>query len=230
MKTKSSLATQVKNLKDMEDRPGEVYGLCVHQTGSGIVEQALKYKIDPLEHAVNYYLKPDSYSAHYVCGYDGSIIQLSDEKEKCFHVGFSDRKVYLSGEWEKKVAPITLQKWKENWPNFKTPAHLFPGPSPNAVYIGVEMIPLTQQTLQNHEPMHFGSIYTLAQHQAIVMLARDIAERHGLPDGWQNTSRLVGHEDLTPISRSNKKGGWDPGYLKDKPWFDMNWVRAMCGE
>lgn len=227
MKTKSDLATQIKRLRDVDDRTAPVFGFCIHQTGSGIVDLAIKKGVSPLEKAVAYYSDPDSYFAHYVIDYSGQIVQIADEKEKAQHVGFKDRQLYLSGEWEKKVAPITVQKWKERWPKYKTPAHLFPGNSPNNVYVGAELLPITKNI--DAEPMYKGSLYTLAQHQAVVMLAKDVAERWSLPPGWHEGPRLVTHEDLTPVSRSNKNGGWDPGYLKNNPWFDMDWVRTMCG-
>ena len=31
--------------------------------------------------------------------------------------------------------------------------------------------------------------------------------------------RLVGHEDIEPLERWNKQGGWDPGALRVKPKF-----------
>ena len=39
-----------------------------------------------------------------------------------------------------------------------------------------------------------------------------------------NAQRLLGHEDLTPISRHDKKGGWDPGGLREVPYFDWEHV------
>jgi outer membrane protein OmpA-like peptidoglycan-associated protein len=34
----------------------------------------------------------------------------------------------------------------------------------------------------------------------------------------------LGHEDLSPITRSVRRGGWDPGFLRDAPFFDWNYV------
>jgi len=228
IKTQSGLGVLVKNPKDMPvNRAVPVYGIALHTTGSGIVEQAIKLGIDPLEHAVNYYLKPDSYSAHYVVGYDGALVQISLEEEKCYHIGLTeeDRKAYSSGAWEKKVSPTTLKCWKDRWPVNKNPLHLTPTKGFNESFVGIEMLPLLSGS--KWQPMFKGSRYTLAQHQMVVMLAKDIAERHGFPDKWHRSSRLLGHEDCTPLTRSVKSGGWDPGASRMEPWFDWEWVLNM---
>ena len=54
-------------------------------------------------------------------------------------------------------------------------------------------------------------------------LALDIAERHGFADAFAEgefpSRRLVGHEDIEPLERWNRQGGWDPGGLREKPKF-----------
>lgn len=67
--------------------------------------------------------------------------------------------------------------------------------------------------------------YTDAQLGALANLVRDIGERNKFPDGWYHGSRLVGHEDVDPISRSDRGGGWDPGALRDKPRLDFEALR-----
>ncbi len=61
------------------------------------------------------------------------------------------------------------------------------------------------------------------------MLCADIGKRHGFPDGWQHTSRLVGHEDVDILERMDSHGGWDPGYLRAQPYFDFRYVRNRIG-
>jgi soluble lytic murein transglycosylase-like protein len=58
--------------------------------------------------------------------------------------------------------------------------------------------------------------------------ASRIAQRHGWPPGeaWWRTPRLLGHEDITPLSRFDKNGCWDPGGLREKPYFDWPFVYA----
>lgn len=224
----SPLAHLVDHLNKLTDRTEPVFGVVVHQTGSGIVDEAIKKKKDPLEYAVAYYQKPDSYSPHYVVGYDGTIIQIADEHGKAQHVGFAseDRAAYLDGTWEAKLPVDLVKLWHEKWTK-KSPAHLFPGPSVNNVYVGIEMIPI----VNGNAPVWFGKgRYTLKQHQAIVDLSRDISERWSFPSGWQRSGRLVGHEDVNPIQRHVKSGGWDPGALRREPWFDFEWVRKRIEE
>lgn len=209
-----------------KQRTAPIYGVAVHQTGSGEVENALKHGADPLEYLAEYYLKPDSYCAHYVIGWGGAIIQVVQDDLDAQHIGFlpADRAAFLDGSWEGKVSPDTLRLWKAQWPAFKSPAHLFPGPSPNNVFVGMELVPIVDGA--NVTPMAPGLLFTAAQHQACAELAHDIATRAQLPSGWQLGNRLLCHEDVNPLERSSKSGGWDPGFLRDQPWFDMRWVRT----
>lgn len=75
-------------------------------------------------------------------------------------------------------------------------------------------------------PMRDGLRYTQQQHDAVATLAVDIAHRHGWSGQWWLSSRLVGHEDVSPITRHTSDGGWDPGALRSEPWFDWNYVYA----
>lgn len=233
MKTRSTLAVQAPAQRDVTDRTADVWGLAVHQTGSGITYAAQKKQVAPLEYAVAYYSKPGNNFAHYVIGYDGTIVQIADEKERAWHIGLDaeGRQLYLSGEWEKKLPAKLVELWKRRWPSYKSPAHLFSGPSPNNCYIGLELLPLEPKPA-GFEPMFKGARHTLAQHQAVVMLAADIEDRYKLPRGWHRTGRLVGHEDIEPINRSSKGAGWDPGYLRPAGdnYFDFGFVRQLLDD
>lgn len=206
-------------------RSSAIYGLVLHTTGSGIVDRAVSRGLDPLAHAVDYYLDPDSYHPHYVVGWDGKIVQIADESIRAPHVGFGERALFLSGEWVSEVKPALLALWRASWPAFPSPAHLFPGPSPNDVYVGAELLPIAPGRA---EPAYPGATFTLAQHQAAVLLAVDVAVRQGLPAGWTAGPRLVGHEDLNPITRGDAGGGWDPGALRASPRLDMRWIREVA--
>lgn len=219
----SNLAERVKKLRDVSDRTIPVFGVAVHTTGSGIVSDALKLGADPLAYAVEYYLDPRNYFAHYVVGYDGKIIQISDEHERASHVGQDEesRLGYVSGAWEKTAGPSFVALWKKRWPTYKTPAHLYPGTSPNNAYVGIELLPT--QTGAG-APMKPGLKYSLEQHRAVARLALDIATRWGFPAGWENTGRFATHEDLTPLERMTKKEGWDPGVNRAQPWIDWSYL------
>jgi len=220
----SKLATfKIDKLKDVNDRTQPVWGIVVHTTGSGIVKQARKHGAAPFEYAVAYYLKPESYFAHYVVGYDGQIAQIADEHERATHVGVTteDREAYLSGAWRKMLPPHLVELWERCWPGHKSPAHLYPGKSVNDCTVGIEVLPVDPPA--TIRPLR----YTRAQHFAVSELCADIAARWGLPSGWHLTSRLTGHEDVAPLARCTKKppAGWDPGALRDTPWWSWPLVK-----
>lgn len=227
----SPLAHQIPKLKDGPDRTAPVFGVAVHTTGSTAVETAQKKGADPLEYLVAYYAKPDSYSAHYVIGYNGMIIQIADEQEKAQHIGFSpeDRSAFLTGAWEKKLPKEFVELWKKAWPGCKSPAHLFPGPSPNNVYVGVELLPIVKN---NAKPMRPGLLYTEEQHSAVASLIVDVSKRWAgswAENWWYGKGHLVGHEDVNPLQRTTKKppAGWDPGALRTQPWIDFTAIRDI---
>lgn len=87
---------------------------------------------------------------------------------------------------------------------------------------GVEMIPCGYGF---GTPMGSGLLFTKAQHDSAVTLAKDIAARYKFKAGWEHTPRLLGHEDVQPIERHDAKGGWDPGFLREQPYFDFQYVR-----
>lgn len=220
----SSLATNINHLRtESLDRSIPVYGIAVHQTGSGIVEQAIKNKMDPFTWAVAYYRKPDSYYAHYVIGYQGEVAQIADEHERAPHIGLTaaDRDLYLDGKWTSKVSQTTVSYWRKRWPSYKSPSHLYEGASPNNAYVGMEMLPVTKGSLAVAHP---GTTYTTAQHHAVASLALDIATRWNLPRDWFTTGRFATHEDITPMSRQDTGGGWDPGVIRPAPRFNWDFM------
>lgn len=219
---------------DVPKRTAPVFGIAVHQTGGDTPAKAIKLGIDPLEYAAAYYLKPDSYFAHYVVGYNGEIIQITDEFNKALHIGFQpeDRQSFLNGEWISKLPAELVTRWRSHWPNYKSPAHLFPGQSPNGVYVGIEMLPLVQNCGYTAAPWLVAGQFTDQQHYAVAELSIDIAKRQSLPAGWHLTSRLTTHEDINPLQRTTKHppAGWDPGWLRQVPWFDLGWVRTYIND
>jgi hypothetical protein len=227
-RNRSSLATQVKDLVPDKPRGRPVFGLVVHTTGRGICEQAMKHGVDVLEHAVAYY-RAAPYSAHYVIGYDGEIVQITADDRRVPHVGVSaeERKLYLSGLWvkERRLAVMPLKLWRGRWGYGKSPQHLFPGPSVNGDYVGVELPPLRDPPIIGRMQ---GLWYTAKQHVAVARLADDLRKRHGWPTFPTQLPcpRLLGHEDLDAFGRWDKGGGWDPGALRAAPRFDWNLVEG----
>jgi hypothetical protein len=207
----SPLATAKFGLRPGSKRSIPVFGICVHTTGSGPASKARK---DPrrsaLTRALDYYLKGGGGFPHYVVAYDGSIIATCNERQVAWHAGFGkkDREQYKT--W---TAP---KWWGSVWypRGASSPLDLFPkgARSANSGHIGIEM--LADAT---------GYGFTNAQYEALAKLVADIARRHKLPITSAPSARLLGHEDVHPLSRQNKGGGWDPGAHRDKPKF--SWSR-----
>jgi len=189
-----------------------------HTSGRGIVKRAERESVPPIVMALAWYRRKSG--VHYVIGYDGTIYQMLEDDRRGAHVGVSllDRASYLSGRWlrSKKIQSRVVALWRKRWSGYKSPQHLYPTRSPNSCYIGVEMIPLPHLSDDN-------LWFTEEQHVAAAALARDIARRHGWPENWMNTPRLVGHEDISPLTRWDRNGGWDPGALRTTPRF--SWAK-----
>ncbi len=214
-----------------QPRQSAIFGVVIHTTGSGVVDKAKREGIDPLSAVIKVYSDPDNYCAHYAIGWDGTIVQIVDEALRAQHVGYpgADHRAMLDGSWETRVAPATAALWRARWPNVAGPAYLFPGTSPNSCYVGIELIPLTGDDGQP-SPMSEGLTFTKKQHEATANLVSDIADRWELPINEILSSargRLLGHEDLNALERSDAGGGWDPGALREVPRFDYDAVRSF---
>ena len=208
--------------RDVRDRLIPVWGVAMHCTGSGIVSQALAKGRDPFEYVLEHYGSlAVPYFAHYVIDFDGKIAAVADEHEDAQHVGFApdQRASFLDGSWTSKLPSSYVASWRERWPSYKSPAHLFPGASPNQAYIGFEM--LCWQAGCAGSPRAPGMLYTEAQHAAAAALSADIASRWGFATGhWYSTGRMACHEDLNPLDRTANGQGWDPGIIRSSPYFD----------
>jgi hypothetical protein len=231
----SKYAKAYKVNYDKSNRTAPVFGLIVHTTGSGAPNKAAEEGISVLEWCARRYSK--TYGCHYVNGHKGAqggqLILVGTEEEKPHTVGMTEQNDSIrAGRWKKDISATTLKYWEANWGDDYANANaLFPGNSANNVYVGMEMPPCvwyntkTKKTVVSAKPMRDGLKFTRAQHDTVILLSIDIAERHALPDGWWLTPRIIGHEELSPISRSQKTGGWDPGWLRAKPYFDFGYVR-----
>jgi N-acetyl-anhydromuramyl-L-alanine amidase AmpD len=134
-----------------------------------------------------------------------------------------ERRHYIQGTWKDQAAykhwavvdaynqnkiPQLVRWWQERWPGKMSPQHLYPGKSPNASYVGVELVPCLPTDIAIKG-------FTVAQYAKLAKLAVGIATRHKFPDAWYNTARLAGHEDVNPMTRP----GWDPGdYVGKFSW------------
>jgi N-acetylmuramoyl-L-alanine amidase len=233
-----------------QDRPtawqGRAYGLVVHSTPREIPATARKKGVHHMVEAAERYL--ERRGCHYINGWTGidggDLLQLANERTQADGVGVTNdkdpskdqRHSINAGRFEADLPPVLVRLWRQRWPDYHTSLDLLPGTkTANSCYIHVECVPcvfhLDGQTLigEGVEPMRRGLRFTRAQHDAVAALALDVALRNGWQDDeeWWRTPRLLGHEDLTPISRHDTNGGWDPGYLREAPYFDWDYVYAQ---
>ena len=221
-----------------------VYGLVVHTTGGALPGQARKAGARPDEYGAQYYIK--SGGTHYVNGWAGAagqqLHQVMNERQQAWGVGrWKDQpktdqwRSNDAGRFELDLPATVVRLWRARWPGFKDSLSLLPvRSSANLTYVHVECLPCLYYRngdgplVRDPEasPMRDGLRFTRAQHETVARLAWDIAQRNQWPrqDAWWRTPRLLGHEDITPLSRHDQQGGWDPGGLREQPYFDWSFV------
>ena len=211
----------------------KVYGLVVHTTGASLPAKAKDAGQEPIDRAHKHYLS--SQGTHYVADYTGMIVQGANEEMQANGVGMGLQIASVkTGNWVSQSLANTVAraKWVGRWtsPTVENPTDLYPSKLANSCYVHVEMPPCVfwynAQLFEQAPPMRAGLRFTKAQHDAIVSLSLDVADRNKWPDGWWKRGRLLGHEDLSPISRSTSDGCWDPGALRNDPWFDWLYVKS----
>jgi N-acetyl-anhydromuramyl-L-alanine amidase AmpD len=213
----SKLAIEVASMRKGSLRPNPIpFGLMVHTTGRTLVTRAQENRQTPMERAVRVYSRGPF--PHYVIDWSGKLVQIAGEEIRAAHAGISRKEArqYKEGHWVNNVSKTALERWRSRWRDFETPLDLFPGRSPNSAYIGVELIP--QLTADEDT----GSWFTEEQYQMVAYLADDLSVRYGIS---LEDNRLVGHEDVEPLSRWNRAGGWDPGAMRAQPRFLWSQVR-----
>lgn len=204
------------------------FGAVIHTTGDGPPAAAERDGRDPLEVAVEVYSNMTE-GPHFVVGPSGTIVQVRDTDVVAWHTGVSavHRRDFLSGHWENLVANDLVSWWKARWPGVKSPSHLYPGPTPNAVYYGIECVPAGTYFRGVWKPTNGATVaptgkrnrFTTAQYLACAGLVLNLAFHQ--PKGFdpQAVGRVVGHEDLNPITRP----GWDPGGFQDFWSWPLFW-------
>lgn len=222
---------------DAEDRPlgwqDEEFGLIVHTTGSGLPRRARRNGLEPLEQGERWYSQ--SHGCHYLLGNGGylagDLLQMANEREQANGVGTSKQRASIlsgRGHWMRDLPTHLVKQWCDRWPGYSNPLDLLPGTkTANPAYIHLECIPLTGAARRDgYEPAFDGSYFTAAQYETIAALAVDLSLRKRWPDEWWRTPRLLGHEDLSPLTRHKGPGGWDPGSMwTPKPRF--KWAPVM---
>lgn len=208
-----------------------IYGVAIHTTGSGLPSKAVKAGRDPLEYAVDYYR--GSGGPTYVVGWSGDIRAIFPTEEmETWHISIESAEVKPIGDgsWRQLVSAETAAQWDRRWGANRNPRDLIAGALPNQVTIGIETIPVTSGGSAKpwHAPMRPGLRFSREQHDALRDLVADIARRYGWSGNWRR-DRVFGHEDLNPIRRHDSRGGWDPGWLRAKPYMDRDHITGGEG-
>ncbi len=206
-----------------------VFGITVHTTGDGIPAEVAKYGKSHLDVARETYLAMGMVGPHYVIDPFGSVEQYAKPETVRYHVGIEaeHRRSFLDGHWEvdaNRIPRPVVAWWKARWPGIKSPSHLYPGPSANKAYIGIELIPAGRYVKNSDWTFEHGTRvgfdkqrFSLEQYIALARLCNQLAEENGLD--LEKDGVLVGHEDLNPYSRP----GWDPGDMnKTFSWSLLN--------
>jgi N-acetyl-anhydromuramyl-L-alanine amidase AmpD len=221
---RSPLAAPAARMRELRPRRRAAFGVALHTTGDGLPASAASHQLDPLALAETTYTRDGAYCPHYVVDGKGRIRQIVDELEHAEHIGryvagVDRRPQYLSGHWRSLLPPGVAARWQAAWPAYASPYHLFPGESPNEVYVGIELIPV--------HPPPAGVRFTTPQLASAAALVAEIGARHGWPAPWWSGARLIGHEDVGIIDRHDDGGGWDPGWLRGAPYFDFPAFREL---
>lgn len=229
----------------------------VHTTGSQLPADAHEAGLYPTVMAAERYFESrgPQYVCGWNGFEQGDLLQVANERIQSNGVGTTEKKHWktkkmvkegqrqsedgkYSGHWTGDLPKSLVKRWKAAHPDAKSPLGLLPKAarrSVNACAIQMEMIPcifwIGKKKVVGAEPMRPGLKFTEAQHDTVAFLAVDIATRKGWKGQWwwpsQQPLQLGGHEDFTPISRHNSGGGWDPGGLRAKPFFDWDYVRKV---
>jgi N-acetyl-anhydromuramyl-L-alanine amidase AmpD len=197
-----------------------VYGIVVHTTGGGPATRSAKNAKTgrgcqtAIDCALQYYRHGGGGFPHYVIDFDGKVHATCPEEYIAWHAGWTS-KAGGRNRWKNWSPPAW---WARIWGANKTPLDLIPpgANSPNSQHLGIELLGAAK-----------GGPYTDAQYTALARLVADIDRRHGLGLDRAPSPRLLGHEDVNPLTgeggRADTKGGWDPGAHRAQPRF--SWTR-----
>ena len=198
-------------------------GLMPHTTGRGVLRRAEEWGCSPIDAALRIYSSMET-GPHYVGDYDGTLYQLLPDNRVAWHAGrpAQERRLYLSGQWTERVSSEARARWQERWPGYASPQHLFGTKSPNYWYDAVEFVPLPPEDVGED-----GLWFTPQQHDALVALGGELADRYEWPSDWYEGPRLASHDDTDALHRWDDEGGWDLGAWRPEPRFD--WERVLAG-
>lgn len=203
------------------------YGLIVHSTGRSIITRGLTKKDGIVLYNPNKIISRgknifnQNNAINYILGWGGiknnHLIQIGNENKKCVRkrnckcysgVSMSEQKKHIKKYgFGKELKQSVYNMWRKRWKGYKTPLNLIPKGGIKNLFIQIECIPLPPKNKRNslYKPLREGLWFTKEQHDAVALLACDIAIRNGwdLDTEWWKSNKLLGHEDLSPVTRSS---------------------------
>ena len=180
-------------------RISEINSIIIHTTGYGAGLKRIAERNNNLEdvgkayaHRMANVLK---YKGHFLIDHVGKVWQFIPVTEVAWHTGSGKKKLLRS----EKLYPW----WIERWPDLENPIKLpvWNG-SPNVNSVGIDLLA--------HGNGAITSGYTQAQYKSLSRLIKSLCVYLDIP---LERKYILGHEDVDPISRGSKKGGWDPGHF-----------------
>jgi len=210
-------------------RRGKVRAVVVHTTGSGLAAKAEKNRrgrgrgcTTALDCGLETYARPgDGGFPHYLIAYDGTIYCTCPEDHVAWHAGWTKatggKAAFSPDRWS---APGW---WARVWSPAKSPLELVPpsASGPNSHSVGIELLGAPRP----------DAGYTEEQYRALARLVIDLDRRHGIGIARAPSVKLLGHEDLNPLTgeggRADSQGGWDPGAHRPKARFSWPKLWAL---
>jgi len=133
---------------------------------------------------------------------------------KCFdwYKGCPTDAIFIDGDlrpvWDKTEAAFVARSDGQSWPEYDyfrarwageaLPTNFATDPDPNNYSIGIETLGFGARTPA-------PAVYTDKMYKALERLIADISAKYSIP---VKKGRIVGHEDVNPVSRF----GWDPAF------------------
>lgn len=182
-------------------RQGAPLCFVLHTTGTSRFDEAIRY----------YQTSSEGISPHYVIDLSGALYRLVPDDQVAYHCGYGTAQgLYAQGldvwtRWAGKP-PKELQQpfsgytfWRERWPGKQSPLELACGAAPNGRSIGIELLAPRHPT---------PSVFTDPQYTTCAELLADRSTAHRIP---LDRAHVLGHEDVNPVARADRRGGTDPG-------------------